>query len=447
MNKTKSLIVLLFSSISFISFAKGTVDIKILNYSEKIEPSFNFMALTEESQFKKTEKIVKFLLSNSGGGTIVINKLYVEIISYDSYVEYTFPRGPLLPISKFSYSVDIDDSAEEFLITEQKFKYSKGEVDEFEVRVQAKKEGIYLFKIVAEGEDIEKNEKYVNETKAYKIVFPQIARFQQVIKLAKKSIKVYLNGHQFTELVLGQETLFFLHNKIRRGELEFQALVDVDYYYHRYTGMSRYSAALFAENNYILPYSAILLVDYDNVRPYFPGPEAKYKPFILIDDVNVLTKSDDYFHGKIEYIVGDGSSKFKRYFESLWIKEPYLTEDEYVENITNTIGTNLILSTKEFLDTSNDYNSFNTKSINGRTLEYIHLLRYASEPNKIKELFSYYSEGSKFFDAIKESVDYLFCDLDLRKDLNKTQASALKKTIKSESNLIKMEVNTTCNNY
>ncbi|BBO87044.1 hypothetical protein [Desulfosarcina ovata] len=349
MNKIFFIVLLL---VPGISVAEYPINVDIKPYSDKIEPNYNFSALSRNSGNSKYEKIVKFILSNSGDGTVLVDKLFVKIIDYKKYKIYTFPRGPLAPVAKYSYTVEINSTKTEFLITDQKFKYSAGEIDEFEVRVQAVEQGIYQFKIVTEGYDIRTKEKFVKETSIHSITFPEVVHYENIIKNARESVYVFLGGHSFQELMSSPKLMEYLYTSIKNEKIDFKAIVNIDYYFYRYNSLGPYSAQFLSGGYLLLPNRTLFLAGYNNVRPAVNDEFYDEYPYIIIDKKYVLTKVDNFILGKIAYIDGDRVLAYLDKFRKSWLDQPYLSLSEYAKNIAQ-MDSGEILVTSEALFSSN----------------------------------------------------------------------------------------------
>ncbi|BBO87046.1 hypothetical protein [Desulfosarcina ovata] len=90
------------------------------------------------------------------------------------------------------------------------------------------------------------------------------------------------------------------------------------------------------------------------------------------------------------------------------------------------------------------YKSFNVKKIDGREVEYIFLLRYSSNIERLKDLASYYKGGSRLAKKAEESIKYLYCDIDKRIDVNEEDKKNIKFYIDTHTPEAKPEKSFSC---
>jgi hypothetical protein len=269
-------------------------------------------------------KAIKFTLSNSGGSIVVVNRLYVQVLDATPSREYTFPRGPLAPLIEYAYVVELKANSHVVPITNQIFKYGKGDIDAFAVRITSKDKFLFKFKIVAEGYDVARpDEKYVRETGVYQIAFPEMISYLSLIKSAKRSVDVFLEGGAAYELI-SECSQNLLSEKIR-----FRCIVDRDFYY-RSGEFDNYIVGCELIKNGCSTARFISQIGY---RHFANVTRRRMdRLYIVIDDEAVLTNETKYLLGDASYITD--STRVKAYcdhFNSLWQEEPYLSEGAYKE--------------------------------------------------------------------------------------------------------------------
>jgi hypothetical protein len=265
-------------------------------------------------------KSVRFTLSNPGGSTIIVNRIFVKVLEATPYKEYSFPRGPLAPVNEYKFDVALDPHSDTVLVTSQLFKYSRGEVDAISVHITSTDHYLYRFKIVAQGYDAADSTHHFNrETGIYQIAFPDLITYQSIILSAKKSIDMCFDPWSATDVISN------LADWIQLPHVPLRIVTDRDGLYR--DGDFRIALHEVAGRLYSTS-QLLLLAGYRSVAT-LPAERSLACGYIIVDGARVLVNRTSLLLGRAELLESPAEVKrFVREFNSLF-KPPYLAENVF----------------------------------------------------------------------------------------------------------------------
>ena len=94
--------------------------------------------------------LLEFTLSNSGSGITLVDKIWIEVLSWQPYSESSFPVPETgisggATLSTYEFDVNLNEGQREYVISEDSFKYAYGDADLFRVRITSVDPGIVDF--------------------------------------------------------------------------------------------------------------------------------------------------------------------------------------------------------------------------------------------------------------------------------------------------------------
>ena len=269
-------------------------------------------------------KAVEFTLTNTGGSVILINRMYVKVLSKRPYVEYTFPRGPLAPVTKYKFSVVIGADSDEVPITDQLFSYQHGQTDAFAISVSARDKMLYTFSVVIEGFDAaDRSRTFRKETEAYTLAFPEFITYMDVIRGAQSSVDIFLDGNSASELIGSSLPWLNSGPKVR-----LRLVTERDFYYR--SGQFGIYLSESAQGDVRSTAGLIWQFGYDRVR-CVRGACFEHSPYLIIDARKVLTNPTKYLLGNPTLIEDPATVReHAAHFASMWSTNPYLRRNDYL---------------------------------------------------------------------------------------------------------------------
>jgi hypothetical protein len=141
---------------------------------ENIAADYKIELKSTKKYLNRFYKILDFTLSNqSSRGIIVVHKLELEVLNVRPLKTTSFPEGPAMPFSEFVYEVHLFPNKKRYKVTDQKFKYGPGDIDEFIIKT--KSDPGYLYELILKvfHYDIESpTDQKVTKSVIHKIGFP-----------------------------------------------------------------------------------------------------------------------------------------------------------------------------------------------------------------------------------------------------------------------------------
>lgn len=181
----------------------------------------------EETSINNTQTEINYFISNKySKGTLVVDDMYLLLIDSKKSNITFFPDKPGALIKNYKYEVELNTFKNKYSITNDKFKYSPGEVDHFSIKIKSEERYIYTCRLIISyfrlsspyKKHLIKSEPIVLGDK-YKIPI------KEILKNAK-SIYFYLNTNSSIDYFF--DDLFF-----RRGNFYFKNLKDNNIYDRR----------------------------------------------------------------------------------------------------------------------------------------------------------------------------------------------------------------------
>ncbi len=261
-------------------------------------------------------KAIDFVLSNRGDVVLFVDKIWLTVLDSDEYSLYSFPVGVRIPMKPIKYEVALGGSHSEYVITEEPFKYGKGECDYFSVQIKAKEGSWFRVKVGARWRTEGTSGQRVVTSREHLTGYPKKIDYKSLLANAKK-----------LDIQINPGGLFDLRSLPALKDDSTRILVP---------GASFYQPTLFEDTN--------LSRAGDNVRPTGEGvrwclPRCSGEDFerlthqyIIIDDKAVLCNYQELYG----LLLRDPSDVkvFRDHFEACW-NYPFLfrTADEMINGL------------------------------------------------------------------------------------------------------------------
>jgi hypothetical protein len=137
--------------------------------------------------------LLEFTLSNSGSGVILVDRVWVEVLSWQPYAESSFPMelppagagGGGAMLTTYEFDVNLKEGEREYVISEGPFKYAYGDVDLFRIRITSVDPGIVDFAVKVSYRELPiPSERGLLTSPARRVVFEERRAWQEFLNNA-----------------------------------------------------------------------------------------------------------------------------------------------------------------------------------------------------------------------------------------------------------------------
>jgi hypothetical protein len=318
--------------IGFLPISAFSQDAKIRNSVDEIDPAYAFDGITFTKDGRRIPgKVIEFLLANSGGGTLIFDRLYIQVLHAVPYTLHTFPTGPLARMIPNKYNVTLSSGTPNVEITSDRYELKKGESSLIQINLDSPEKLQYEFEIVAEGFDLSKpNERIQVKTPTNRVTFPEVVDYKDLIGKTKHTVDLCLNGPQTSEVLMGK-----LYDFMRSTKVKVRILTSRAFFYGQGSFRPNTLVVESAHGSLFLKSpQAIIGAGFDKFRTT-SRYDTRLKNFIVIDHEVVLANETRYILGKTSVYTDQASiQRFESLFESLWAQPEGLIFEDYARWFT-----------------------------------------------------------------------------------------------------------------
>ncbi len=317
-----------FLLIAFVSISASSQDATIRNSVDetKIDPAFAFDGITFTKDGRRIPgKVIEFLLANSGGGTLIFDRLYIHVLHSVPYTLHTFPTGPLAKMIPNKYDVILSSGAPSVEITSDRYELKKGESSLIQINLESPEKLQYEFEIVAEGFDLSKPKERIQvKTPTYRVTFPEVVDYKDLIGKAKHTVDLCLNGPETSEVLMK------LYDFMRDTKVKVRILTSRAFFYGQGSFRGNNMGVHSAHGLQLLNSPQIIAGAGFRKFRTTSGYDTRVEHFIVIDDEVVLANETHYILGKTSVYTDQASiQRFESLFESLWDQPEGLAFEDY----------------------------------------------------------------------------------------------------------------------